>query len=55
MSHEHHAGDPEVEPGLPRGDRSTAPQSEFGSREVAIGLAVLAVGLLLTFGLALAL
>lgn len=31
--------------------RSTAPQSQFTSRQVGIGLVVLAVGLLVTFGL----
>jgi len=31
--------------------RNTAPQQEFGTREVAIGMAVLAVGLALTFGI----
>ena len=35
--------------------RTTAPQQAFGSREVGIGFVVLAVGLLLTFGLAIGL
>lgn len=33
--------------------RGTAPQSEYTSRDVGVGFAVLAVGLALTFGLAL--
>lgn len=37
------------------GERSTAPQSEYGTREVAIGLAVMLVGVAVTFGLPLAL
>ena len=36
-------------------ERTTAPQQPFGNREVGIGFAVLAVGLVLTFGIALAL
>lgn len=35
--------------------RSTAPQSAYGSREVAIGAAVAAIGLLVVFGVPLAL
>ena len=35
--------------------RSTAPQSDYAMRDVGVGCAVLAVGLALTFGLALAL
>ncbi|QSG11174.1 Membrane protein [Halapricum desulfuricans] len=35
--------------------RSTAPQSEFTSRQIATGAAVLAVGLVVTFGLPIAL
>jgi len=31
--------------------RSTAPQSEYTSRDVAVGAVVAAVGLLVTFGL----
>jgi len=43
--HEHDYPEPE---GIVR---ETAPQQSFGTREVAIGLAVLAVGLLVTFGI----
>lgn len=46
--HEHH----------PHGDhegRTTAPQSEYTSRDVAIGAVIALVGLLLTFGIPLAL
>lgn len=35
--------------------RTTAPQSRYGMREVWTGVAVLVIGLLLTFGLAIAL
>ncbi|PSP91878.1 hypothetical protein BRC78_03800 [Halobacteriales archaeon QH_8_68_33] len=35
--------------------RSTAPQSDYTMRDVGVGFAVLAVGLVLTFGLALGL
>jgi len=35
--------------------RSTAPQSDYTMRDVGVGVAVLAVGLVLTFGLSLAL
>ncbi len=35
--------------------RTTAPQQAFGSREVGVGLVVFAVGLVLTFGIPLAL
>jgi hypothetical protein len=35
--------------------RSTAPQSDYTMRDVGVGFAVLAVGLVLTFGLSLAL
>jgi hypothetical protein len=35
----------------PVGQRSTAPQSDFTSRQVGIGIAVLAVGLLVAFAL----
>lgn len=44
-----------VYPAIPAGHRTTAPQSAYTNRTVAIGFGVLAVGLLLTFGLALAL
>lgn len=42
-----------AEPSIPSGERTTAPQSPYETREVAIGFVVLAVGLLLTFGIAL--
>lgn len=51
---EHHEEEPDVEPAIPAGERSTAPQSEFTMRDVGTGIVVLAVGLVLTFGLALA-
>jgi hypothetical protein len=35
--------------------RTTAPQSDYTMRDVGVGVGVLAVGLVLTFGLALAL
>lgn len=44
-----------VEPAIPSGERSTAPQSPYDTRDVAIGFVVLAIGLALTFGVALAL
>lgn len=44
-------GAPEREPPL----RRTAPQSPFTMRQVAIGFLILLAGLLLTFGLSLAL
>ncbi|WP_129115199.1 DUF7550 family protein [Halegenticoccus tardaugens] len=37
------------------GERSTAPQSAFAVQQVAIGFAVLFVGLVVTFGIPLAL
>jgi hypothetical protein len=49
-----HGVEAAVEPELPREERSTAPQSEYGLRDVGVGLVVLAVGLVATFGLALA-
>ena len=39
----------------PVGPRSTAPMSDFTGREVGIGFVVLVVGLVVTFGLPLAL
>ena len=36
-------------------DRSTAPQSPYTGREIGIGIAVLLAGLLIAFGLPLAL
>ncbi len=47
--HGHDHGDPE---GIVR---TTAPQQDFDTRQVGIGLAVLVVGLVLTFGIALGL
>jgi hypothetical protein len=41
--HEHHPHDP-------TGERSTAPQSDYTARDVAVGAAVAAVGLAVTFG-----
>jgi hypothetical protein len=41
--------------GHDHGGRSTAPQSAYTLREVGIGLAVTAVGLVVTFGVPLAL
>ncbi|MEF8774199.1 MAG: hypothetical protein V5A23_02490 [Halobacteriales archaeon] len=41
-----------VEPSLPTGERETAPQSPYEMREVGIGIVVLVIGLILTFGLA---
>lgn len=55
MSHEHHEEEPTVSPALPSGDRTTAPQSDYTARHVAVGAVVLVVGLVATFGLALAL
>lgn len=60
MADDHgHADRPEYDPTnkeLPSREpplRSTAPQSEYTTRDVGVGFAVLAVGLVLTFGLAL--
>lgn len=48
-----HADDSDhVAPSVPSGERETAPQSPFNTRQVAVGFVVLAVGLALTFGLA---
>jgi len=49
-----HGVEAAVEPELPREERTTAPQSEYGLRDVGVGVAVLLVGLAATFGLALA-
>jgi hypothetical protein len=54
MAEDHDAEEPDVQPELPERVRRTAPQSEYELRDVWTGLAVLAVALLLTFGLALA-
>ena len=59
--HGHGADRPEYDPSkkdLPERApplRSTAPQSDYTMRDVGVGIAVLAVGLVLTFGLSLAL
>jgi hypothetical protein len=59
--HGHGADRPAYDPSdkdLPEGApplRSTAPQSDYTMRDVGVGFAVLAVGLVLTFGLSLAL
>jgi len=62
MSDDHgHESRPDYDPTektLPSGEpplRSTAPQSEYTTRDVGVGVAVLSVGLVLTFGLALGL
>jgi len=58
---EHHEDRPEYDPENPELPsrapplRSTAPQSEFTTGQVARGFLVLAVGLALTFGVAIAL
>ena len=51
MADDHHVEEPEVTPDLPAAERVTAPQSAFSTRQVAVGLVVLLVGLALTFGL----
>jgi len=48
--HSHHPHDEET----PATGRSTAPQSPYTLREVGIGFAVLAAGLVVAFGLPLA-
>ncbi|MEF8852130.1 MAG: hypothetical protein V5A44_13450 [Haloarculaceae archaeon] len=59
--HDHGADRPEYDPtdrDLPEREpplRSTAPQSDYTMRDVGVGFAVFAVGLVLTFGLALGL
>lgn len=55
MTEHDEVGQPEVAPDLPETDRETAPQSEYTTRHVGIGIGVLLVGLVLTYGLALAL
>ena len=55
MADHHEVEDPDVQPTLPKAERTTAPQSEYTMGQVGTGLAVLVVGLVLTFGLALAL
>lgn len=49
------ADEPDVAPAVPERERTTAPQSPYTTRHVAVGVGVLAVGVGLTFGLALAL
>lgn len=46
MADDHHDPEPEGP------ERRTAPQQDYGMHEVGIGVAILAVGLVLTFGLA---
>jgi hypothetical protein len=59
--HGHGEDRPEYDPSnkdLPSGEpplRSTAPQSDYVNRDVAVGAAILVVGLVVTFGLPLAL
>lgn len=53
MAEDHEVDEPDVQPDLPERVRRTAPQSEYTMGDVGTGLAVLAVGLVLTFGLAL--
>jgi len=59
--HGHGEDRPEYDPAnkdLPEGApplRSTAPQSEYTVRDVGLGFAVLGIGLVVTFGLAVAL
>lgn len=55
MADDHAEEEPDVAPEIPDGERSTAPQSEYDTQQVLRGLAVLVVGLVLTFGVALAL
>lgn len=55
MVEHHDVEEPDVQPEYPKAARTTAPQSAYTSGHVAVGVAVLAVGLLLTYGLALAL
>ena len=54
MADHHEVEEPDVQPDLPETERTTAPQSEYTTGQVATGVAVLVVGLVLTFGLALA-
>lgn len=55
MADDHETEEPDVQPAVPAGERSTAPQSAYTSREVGVGIGVLVVGLVLTYGLALVL
>jgi hypothetical protein len=61
MSDDHDEVRPEYDPSakeLPSGEpplRSTAPQSDYTSRDVGVGVAISLVGVVLTFGLPLAL
>lgn len=41
-----------VAPSRPSGERETAPQSPYETSDVVTGIVVLAVGLVLTFGVA---
>lgn len=49
------SAEPEQQVGAYRTERTTAPQSPYTTRDVAVGLAVLAVGLVITFAVPLAL
>lgn len=55
MTEHHEVEEPEVQPAIPSGERTTAPQSDYTLGDVGTGVAVLVVGLVLTVGLALAL
>ena len=54
MADHHDVEDPDVMPELPHSERETAPQSDYTMGQVGTGLAVLVVGLALTYGLGLA-
>lgn len=47
--------DDHVAPNLPKADRTTAPQSPYSNRQIAVGILVLVVGVAVTFGLGLVL
>jgi hypothetical protein len=49
--HESHLDDPHATPATAR---STAPQSDFSTSQVGIGFAILVVGLIVAFGIPLA-
>lgn len=50
-----HVEEPEIAPEIRPTLRETAPQQDYTSRQVAIGAALLLAGLVVTFGLPLAL
>lgn len=52
---EHGDDESEQQVGAYRTERTTAPQSSYTTRDVAVGFAVLAVGLVITFAVPLAL